>query len=323
MRSNKSYILLLVLSLALSSCFKEDTPVTPYDRGDVQEKQFSMGEYYAEHFYYSLDQNKIVAQHTRTAWDICLGSDGNNLLIKVNSGRFMKAAEASSLDFSQITDTVGLQFKWDYVNGKVDSLALSGWETSSNVYVLKMGFDEKNEDMGLVKIKFNKESDSKISFEYMDLDGGNQGSGTLSLDDEYNFTYFSLLHGTQVSIEPKKDEYDLYFGQYVFYFEVEDKDYYVNGVLLNPSKVKALQLFTKGFEKINIDDFTETDLVATPDVIGYDWKYYNFDSFKFEIVPNRNYIVMDVKGFLYKIRFTNFYDNQGVKGHPVMEVKKL
>jgi len=316
-------LLYISLALVMVSCFKEDTPVQRFDRGGISEIQIEMGENYGEQLFYDLNTNSIVSQNPRTAWDIAFSSVENEKIIKLNSGRFMFAAESNSSKFEEVTDTAGLKFAWDYPNNKADSQALYQWELSDKVYVLDMGFDLDQSSLGFVKIKFSLVSENEIAFSYMNLDGTNPGSGTLTKNADYNYVYYSFLDHKQVDIEPKKEEYDLYFGQYIFYFEVEDKAYYVNGVLLNPHKVEGLTRFKQSYEEISIDDFTENELSTQADIIGYNWKYFDFQASRYEIVPDRNFIIKDVEGFYYKLRFTSFYNKDGIKGYPQMENKKL
>jgi hypothetical protein len=309
--------------ILLSSCFQEDEAVIRLDRGDVSNIEIAMGENYGEQLFYDLNSNTIVKHNPRTAWDIAFSSEAGSTVIKLNSGRFMLAAETTQSDMSKITDTAGLEFLWDYVNGAEDSMSLFEWDLADNVYVVDMGYDLEGSNLGYIKIKFTKVSDVKVSFEYMSLDGSNPGSGSLEKDQEYNFSYYSILNESKIVIEPKKDEYDLYFGQYIFYFEAEDLPYYVNGVLLNPNQVEASPYFDVQYEEISSDNLDALDFKTQPDLIGYTWKYYNAQASRYEVVDGQNYLVKDVEGYYYKIRFTGFYNKDGIKGHPQLELKKL
>jgi hypothetical protein len=315
--------LYIILALALTSCFKQDDAVEPYDRGDSVNVTISMGENYAEQLFYDLNSNSIVKQNPRTAWDFCYSSEPGSKIIKLNSGRFMFAARTNETDLSKVNDTTGLTFTWDYINGKEDSLALYQWDLSNEVFVLNMGFDVEGNELGFAKIKFIEDSENSISFEYASLDGSNSGSGKLNKNSDYNYVYHSILEQKNVEIEPKKEDYDLHFGQYVFYFLEEDQEYYVTGVLLNPYKVEASTLHQKAFEEIEHSDLSSLEFISRADLIGYNWKYYDFQASRFEIQESRNYLVKDVEGFYYKLRFTGFYNEDGVKGFPQLEIKKL
>jgi hypothetical protein len=62
------------------------------------------------------------------------------------------------------------------------------------------------------------------------------------------------------------------------------------------------------------------------DAIGYNWK--TFGGFgnatgDYQIFSNFNYIIKDSKSMLYKMRFISFYDDQGRKGSPKFEFRRL
>ncbi|MEZ5083051.1 MAG: HmuY family protein [Bacteroidales bacterium] len=63
------------------------------------------------------------------------------------------------------------------------------------------------------------------------------------------------------------------------------------------------------------------------DVIGYDWKVLQGDvnsgNVSYNIVPNRNYIIRNRNGFVYKLRFIEFYNTLGEKGYPTIEFQLL
>jgi hypothetical protein len=59
------------------------------------------------------------------------------------------------------------------------------------------------------------------------------------------------------------------------------------------------------------------------DAIGYDWKYYNFTSGVYTIRPKLNYVVQSKSGYFFKLRFVGFYNQDGLKGYPVIEYQRL
>ena len=56
--------------------------------------------------------------------------------------------------------------------------------------------------------------------------------------------------------------------------------------------------------------FTYSDI----NVIGYDWKIYDFDTGFYTIDPSATYILSDTEGYFYKLRFIDFYNENGEKG---------
>jgi hypothetical protein len=60
--------------------------------------------------------------------------------------------------------------------------------------------------------------------------------------------------------------------------------------------------------------------------MGFDWKVYDFNNQRYKARDFVNYIIKskgNMPGNVWKMRFTDFYNNRGQKGFPVFEVKKL
>jgi hypothetical protein len=102
----------------------------------------------------------------------------------------------------------------------------------------------------------------------------------------------------------------------------EQYPYLVTGVLLNPYQV-SVALDTSDFFAIELKDTANYTYTGKLDFIGYDWKFYNFDDGVYTIVPGLNYIIRNNDGYHYKLRFTDFYDEFGVKGTISFETAKL
>ena len=56
------------------------------------------------------------------------------------------------------------------------------------------------------------------------------------------------------------------------------------------------------------------------DEIGFDWKEYLFGPpARYVTYSDRTFLVRDVEGYYYKLRFLDFYNDQGIRGFPTME----
>ena len=49
--------------------------------------------------------------------------------------------------------------------------------------------------------------------------------------------------------------------------------------------------------------------------IGYDWKQYDQSSDQYTMVPKRVYL-LKTNGLIFKMKFVDFYNDQGKKGYP-------
>jgi len=83
------------------------------------------------------------------------------------------------------------------------------------------------------------------------------------------------------------------------------------------------QVFDKDFSAITLDDLSNYSLSLNINTIGYDWKFYDFETSKYTVFVNQNYIIKSTEGKFYKLHFINFYDESGVKGTPVFEFQEL
>jgi hypothetical protein len=52
--------------------------------------------------------------------------------------------------------------------------------------------------------------------------------------------------------------------------------------------------------------------------IGFDWKIWSLTANKYTVDQNKVYVIIDSKGDYYKLKFVDFYDDQGRKGYPKM-----
>jgi hypothetical protein len=94
-------------------------------------------------------------------------------------------------------------------------------------------------------------------------------------------------------------------------------------VLLNPNGVTAALDTIHDFLEMDINDIADLEFSTRADLIGYDWKYYNFDAGVYTIVEDMHYVIKDRDAYFYKLRFVDFYSDEGVKGYPTFEFVRL
>ena len=59
------------------------------------------------------------------------------------------------------------------------------------------------------------------------------------------------------------------------------------------------------------------------DVIGFDWKRYNFTTSLYETDLSKVYIVKTQRNEFWKIHFIDFYNANGLKGSPSFEFERI
>lgn len=331
----------ILLGIFLSSCFKDDEMIIPHDPGELIESEVILGEYYTDQVYFDLSTEMAVAENNKDIWDMEFESSPFGWHVLLNSACFMYAAGTGSEDFSAAIDTTGYHWKYDPSDGKLDSTAIGNYFSHSTedstliytneVFVINRGYDAYGIPRGLKKIVFQEVNDSAYLIRFAGLDGSDEHSMQISKDSTTNFSYFSFDDGgKQLYLEPAKRDYDLLFTRYttLLYTNAGDPyDYILTGVLLNRHTVEAVRDTSMDFNEITYESTTGMNFSNHLDIIGYDWKEYTDDqggsNGVYLIVEGLYYIIRDTEGYLYKLRFTSFYDNNGVKGTPRFEYQRL
>lgn len=299
--SNHNYIYLALIMMV--ACMPKEDPIQPYDRGDLQEVFLSSGKDKNTVHFFSMEENKVVASVQPDFWDISF-VEGQAY---ANYHNLMTYASYTG-DIMSVTDTVGLHF----VSGQSDSLQ---WELQAETnYIIDFGLDINGKHKGFYRFRYQLNG-NLVEMEYADL------KSTLLTNQSVDLSsYYSLRTNTAVDL-PSRTEYDFSFGKYIHFFEVENLNYEVYGLISPDCKIIVTNADFEGINQSSLD--TLSWQVSKWDIIGYDWKFYSLDKGAYEIRSDRNYLIKTQRGFVYKMRFVNFYDNTGQSGHPTFEFKLL
>jgi hypothetical protein len=328
---NVVYFLSLI---SLFSCLKEEEPIQPADRGGVKIGGIDINNNsdYSKQIYYEMESNKVVRTINRTSWDLGFESTPTGINIITNTSCKMLVAKTGETDFGSVTDlgTMTLSYDWDDASGNPDSLALRDWinsgTPSNEVFVIDRGEKPSLAARGFKKIKIKSVSSTEFIIEYANINGSDFHTKTITKNSDKNYTSFSFEEGGKiVEIEPDKNDWDLVFTQFLttYYDFVPQINYSVNGLLINNKQCKGVKVFDKNFSGISISDISRYSLTDSANVIGYNWKFYNFSEATYSVVPSMNYIIQNNDGFYYKMRMIDFYSKTGIKGSPRFEFEKL
>jgi hypothetical protein len=179
--------------------------------------------------------------------------------------------------------------------------------------------------LGEKKVTFDFQDENTYVMRFANLNGSEEKTMMVPKDTSVNFVCFSFEKGI-VKIEPKKNSWDLQFGKYstLLFTDVGDPyPYLVTGVLLNPYKTVAMLDSIHKFEEVSFDIAETQNLVNQKDIIGYEWKEYDFDNGMYKVNPEYIYILRNRIGFYYKLRFIDYYNSTGEKGYPTFEFLRL
>lgn len=341
MRIRLSY--LIVFLIAFTACEKEDEPVVLPEPGPVQRATVVMGTRYEDQVYFRLRSGKTWTAPYNN-YDLAFETSPTGLSIYLNSGKFMFACNTGTSDFLN-ADSTGKIWINDADNALPDSLALSNWWTAafadplglSDVYVIDRGRTEHSGTDRYRKFQVIKANDAYYEVRFSLVNNTNVTVLNIPKNRDYSLVYLSFSNNGKVVQEqaPVSREWDFVFTKYTHqYFDqpvTSPFRYYpVTGALINRwGGTEGIRM-----KKDSVPDYLSFDAFAwestqgrqflpNADIIGYEWKAYNFNSAMFTMVPDLYYVIRDRDGFYYKIRFIDFYDQSGNKGTVTFEYQRL
>jgi len=326
----------IILGLLLfTSCFEEDVRVTPVEIPEtslIVEIPFSMYEYQT---YYSIVDSMIVLNNHFADWDLGFESTDDGYHIILNYARYMYAGNTFVTDFDLVNETTSVEMFFDKSDGNLDSTVFVDWADYTDsenpvfndyTYIIDRGKDELGVDYGMKKIMVEKLENDTFYVHFSNLDNTEDYYFKVPKDKSSNYTLVSLDDGGTIIVsEPDKSTWDICLTKYATKIPDNDgilTDYIVRGVYSNPYKNFEVALdTTNNFYDILPEMINDNEYSGTQDAIGYDWKYYNNDVY---IVRDLNsYILRNVSGLNYKIRFISYYNDSGEKGYPAFEINRL
>lgn len=319
----RAVFIAMLLSGLVVSCMKEELPVPPRETGDLETVAISMEDDYKWQVYYDLETNQVIGQNLKTAWDLgftCCSEEGR---VVINGSKAMFVYPTGLSDYSAILDTVGYTAnkRYDEPSGNLDSLALNDWN-SAQVYIIDRGYAPDGTQQGFYKLQIHDANSTSFQISYGPLNSSTAQQYSIPRNADYNYTFFNLQTGSIVDVEPPKEDWDLVFTQYLHVFkDPQPVPYLVTGCMLNRYETTALKTKNFTFDEVDLDIAQSVELVNNLNEIGYNWKRFVNGSYELDI--DAVYIVKDQHGYYYKLRFIDFYDEQGIKGTPTFEVQAL
>jgi hypothetical protein len=297
----------LILTVGLTSCFEDDIAVDPVERIHSS-MEIDAGEVKKDVNFISLDQGRVLQKVDPMIWDLTY--EGG--VLTMNGFKSMEAAQILG-SWADIKDTNGLKFDYistDY-NGKI-------WELKANqMYVLNMGLDKEFETIGFMKFRFTADG-SVVKLQFSDLEAETFKEVTL-MEERFHYS----INGDSTAILPFPSEYDFALGRYTDFviFPDEQAFYKVYGAILGNARAKQ---YNKAFEEIT-SEYRDSILDASNSQksIGWDWKSYTIQQGLYKVYEDNTYLIESNSGFVYKLRFIDFYNSKGVSGHPTFEYALL
>lgn len=226
--------------------------------------------------------------------------------------------------------------------------AISSNNDDNKVYLVNLGYEvgtttptvgsvsTDGTARGWKKIRITKQGNDYV-LQYADLEATTAESITISKNSEYNFTFVSLDNGQIVNVQPKKNQWDLNFTGFTNYypFGTSSITYYFSDFvatnMLGGTQVYEVSASDPTQTEVEFENFSSTNIetskftVSMTDqrIIGSDWRNGGGPTSLPSIKDDRFYVVKDVDGNLYKLRFLALTNDAGERGYPVFEYKIL
>jgi hypothetical protein len=339
LRKISLYSSIILLLFATTSCFKEDARIKAHQPGAIASTVIPMTQDYHEQVYFNLNQGRIVSQNGKSDWDLGFQSTPDGWQIILNTAVTMHVAHTGNTDMNVPVQTATLNWLFDLSDGSTAGNAIGTWYTLSGnpvskkeVLVIDRGLDESYAPRGYKKLIIDTpDAQGNYRIIFAELDGSNMQQMTIPKQTGINYVRVNLNGaGSILQAEPPTSGWDLLFTQYTTTVPGPDGKLYpylVTGVLQNPAGCLAAIDTVNTFDQVTFQTASAMILSSSTDIIGYDWKMLSGDPSQgpvsYLIRPKRVFIIKDNKGYYYKLRFTGFYNDQGVKGYPTFDYQQL
>ena len=317
---------LTIITLLLTSCEKDEIPVEAPTAGLVESDEVDMQSDYRNQLFYDLELGRVVSENLKTDWDLGFECTADGWHVITNTAKAMKCAKTEFTEFNQNIDLENLDWNWDVPSGNLDSTAIENWTlTPDKIMILDRGFDWTGTPQGYTELKLLSYSDTEYRLEFSTTDSETVYEFTVSKNSAKNFQCLSLdSEGSLSEIQPDRTHWDLLFTQYLAALSDGENiiSYLVVGVITNHETSYAQQVYNVEFDEIDLEMASGLDFNSKIDNIGYDWKFFDFNE-GYLTYTNKHYVIKDAEGIYFKLRFLDFYNLDGEKGHPNFELQRL
>lgn len=335
-------LLLLIISFFALSCQKEDEAVVLPLPGEVLQLVAEMGNNYDDQVYVSLKKGQVHVVPYRN-FDLAFEASPLGFHIYLNGAKYMFATRTGSNDFFQ-ADTLGAFWQVDAEQLYADSTAIGNWWIQSaanangvsDVFVIDRGRLDHSGAERYRKLQVLNADDVHYEIRFSHLDNSNVTVMNIPKDQSYSLMYFSFSNnGTVVQQAPPADDWDFVFTKYTHVYFDEPvgspyRYYPVTGALLNiwnqtsgsVMKLDSVPNYVP-FDQFKYDNVQGMPFSGNADVIGFDWKYYDFNNSQYFITPDLYFVLKDKSGYYFKMRMIDFYDQSGNKGTVTVEYQRI
>ncbi len=356
---NKPFLFLSIALLTLASCSNDDETATVAETststGAIKQPLVG-GPNQPNQAFLDLSTETTTAVN-RASWDFGFSS-GTDFRVTINGAIKMAVKQLATTDMSlvQTSDAnvaVGAGTN-PSSNGYCDNptgvlegagggigtaiAEVSATDSENKVYLVNLGYavSTTSPSAGSVSIDGEARGWKKVRFlrngngykiQYADLESVTFTEKTVTKDPDFNLTFFSMTSGTTVAVEPQKTKWDVCFTTFTNYvnFGTEVTYGYSDFITTNmKGGTKAYQVLTSEFTydiftKTNIVEANFTTSVTDQRIIGSNWRNGGGPSTLPSVKTDRFYVIKDVNGNYYKVKFLAMTNDAGVRGNPTIQ----
>lgn len=356
-------ILFLAISIAFTSCIKEDnTPVKiPPIEGAVVSPNVG-GAAEPNQIWIELSTNSIKETH-REDWDLGFYC-GDEFRVIMNPSLVMAAGKIENeynIDavnsqtvaaLKNVVKAANFQDNSQYIdnpNGEILTQSTGIAEiklndAENNVYLVNMGNKvytgttvpgtvySIGEERGWKKIRVLRHPQG-YKIQYADLDATSHKEFIITKDGDYNHRFFSLLKDNYADIQPKKKNWDLCFTVFTnltsagtFMTSYIYPDFVLNNTL---GKVAVYEVATasgqgeSAFNSFKLENIDPTKFVTNDQRTIGGNWRTTTGTNGVEVYSNKFYVLRNSDGFFFKLRFLRMKNEQNNRGYPQFEYKAL
>ena len=237
----------------------------------------------------------------------------------------------------------GISFT-DNAEGTLEGTAFSEVSTTAEenyVYIVSLGYEIPTEPAetgsiattgdhrGFMKVRILGDG-STYTIQYADLaETESYNEVTVSKDDAYNLTAFSLSNGETVSVEPTKAQWDINLSGVFAYYGSQGpivagltySDYVLHNTLGDVGLYQVtIEEGVSSYANFSMNDVDESAFVYdNRAVVGSGWR----DAFGGVVNENVYYVLKDGDGNYYKFDFTAYTNTEGERGHYQFTYERL
>jgi hypothetical protein len=354
----KTFLFLSFALLSLASCSNDDdkTPVEVPSVGAVLQPSVG-GANQPNQVYFDLSTGKTETVN-RAAWDFGFSTDSDfRVVINGSLKMAVKKLTTSDITLTQVSDAnvaVGAGTNPSnngYVDNPTGVLAgagagigtaiaeVSATDADNKVYLVNLGFavSTTKPNVGSVSVDGEARGWKKVrilrngngyKIQYADLASSTFTEKTIAKDADFNFSFFSLTTGNTVSVEPQKAKWDLNFTTFTNYLAgATEVTYGYSDFIVSNMKGGTQVYQVLVAEGGSYEDFTKAKVVEAnfavsakdQRAIGSGWRSGGGPGSLPSIKTDHFYVVKDVSGNYYKVKFLAMTNDAGERGHSTLE----